>query len=166
VGEVFTPYYARPEGSASKLSTWRDGLRILGTIETAARLLFHARPCTGSRFGHLRDSDLRHLLRGRLSSAPSNSGAFDWAHAAGFSVHRHRSCARYGDQGAARSETPRVPAAASAGRGLGFEEKQLAVIVDRELDIVRSLANQDNTATPGSSWRAQAFGPYWPSCSR
>jgi hypothetical protein len=32
VGEVFTPYYARPEGSASKLSTWRDGLRILGTI--------------------------------------------------------------------------------------------------------------------------------------
>jgi glycosyltransferase involved in cell wall biosynthesis len=32
VGEVFTPYYARPEGSASKLSTWRDGLGILGTI--------------------------------------------------------------------------------------------------------------------------------------
>src|SRR5947209_10381770 len=32
VGEVFTPYYARPEGSASKLSTWSDGLRILGTI--------------------------------------------------------------------------------------------------------------------------------------
>src|SRR5258708_15704583 len=32
VGEVPTPYYARPEGSASKLSTWRDGLRILLTI--------------------------------------------------------------------------------------------------------------------------------------
>jgi hypothetical protein len=32
VGEVPTPYYARPKGSASKLSTWRDGLRILGTI--------------------------------------------------------------------------------------------------------------------------------------
>ena len=32
VGEVFTPYYARPEGSASKFSTWSDGLRILGTI--------------------------------------------------------------------------------------------------------------------------------------
>jgi glycosyltransferase involved in cell wall biosynthesis len=32
VGEVPTPYYARPEGSASKLSTWRDGLRILATI--------------------------------------------------------------------------------------------------------------------------------------
>jgi glycosyltransferase involved in cell wall biosynthesis len=30
--EVETPYYARPEGSASKLNTWRDGFRILGTI--------------------------------------------------------------------------------------------------------------------------------------
>jgi hypothetical protein len=32
VAEVPTPYYARPQGSVSKLSTWRDGLRILGTI--------------------------------------------------------------------------------------------------------------------------------------
>src|SRR5207248_7783302 len=32
VAELETPYYARPEGSASKLSTWRDGFRILGTI--------------------------------------------------------------------------------------------------------------------------------------
>jgi glycosyltransferase involved in cell wall biosynthesis len=32
VGEVRTPYYARPQGSASKLSTWSDGLRILRTI--------------------------------------------------------------------------------------------------------------------------------------
>lgn len=30
--EIETPYYARPEGSVSKLNTWRDGLRILGTI--------------------------------------------------------------------------------------------------------------------------------------
>ena len=30
--EMATPYYARPAGSASKLSTWRDGLRILSTI--------------------------------------------------------------------------------------------------------------------------------------
>jgi hypothetical protein len=28
VGEVETPYFARPTGSASKLNTWRDGLRI------------------------------------------------------------------------------------------------------------------------------------------
>lgn len=32
VAEVETPYYPRPEGSFSKLNTWRDGLRILGTI--------------------------------------------------------------------------------------------------------------------------------------
>ena len=32
VTEIETPYYARPEGSVSKLNTWRDGLRILGTI--------------------------------------------------------------------------------------------------------------------------------------
>src|SRR6187399_2150431 len=32
VAEVETPYYARPEGSASKLNTWRDGFRILWTI--------------------------------------------------------------------------------------------------------------------------------------
>ncbi|MEN3289870.1 MAG: hypothetical protein V7634_4170 [Bradyrhizobium sp.] len=32
VAEVETPYYARPEGSISKLNTWRDGFRILNTI--------------------------------------------------------------------------------------------------------------------------------------
>src|SRR3954467_10400839 len=32
VAEVSTPYYARPQGSFSKLNTWRDGFRILGTI--------------------------------------------------------------------------------------------------------------------------------------
>jgi glycosyltransferase involved in cell wall biosynthesis len=32
IAEIRTPYYARPAGSQSKLSTWRDGLRILGTI--------------------------------------------------------------------------------------------------------------------------------------
>ena len=32
VAEIDTPYYARPEGSASKLNTWRDGFRILRTI--------------------------------------------------------------------------------------------------------------------------------------
>src|ERR1700682_2551691 len=32
VTEIETPYYARPQGSFSKLNTWRDGFRILGTI--------------------------------------------------------------------------------------------------------------------------------------
>ncbi|WP_298810850.1 glycosyltransferase family 2 protein [uncultured Sphingomonas sp.] len=38
VAEVSTPYFARPEGSASKLSTYRDGWRILGTIVTLYRV--------------------------------------------------------------------------------------------------------------------------------
>ena len=32
VAEVSTPYYARQEGSASKLHTWSDGIRILWTV--------------------------------------------------------------------------------------------------------------------------------------
>jgi hypothetical protein len=32
VAEIETPYYARPQGSFSKLNTWSDGFRILGTI--------------------------------------------------------------------------------------------------------------------------------------
>jgi Glycosyl transferase family 2 len=32
VGEVPTPYYSRPQGSVSKLSTWRDGFRILWMV--------------------------------------------------------------------------------------------------------------------------------------
>lgn len=41
VAEVKTPYFARPEGSESKLNTWRDGFRILWTI---ARLYKSERP--------------------------------------------------------------------------------------------------------------------------
>ncbi|MGN6374802.1 MAG: glycosyltransferase family 2 protein [Sphingomonas sp.] len=38
VAEVETPYFARPEGSASKLSTYSDGFRILNTILTLYRI--------------------------------------------------------------------------------------------------------------------------------
>jgi glycosyltransferase involved in cell wall biosynthesis len=37
VAEIETPYYARPQGSFSKLNTWRDGFRILGTISRLYR---------------------------------------------------------------------------------------------------------------------------------
>lgn len=36
--EIETPYYARPEGSESKLSTYSDGWRILSTIITLYRI--------------------------------------------------------------------------------------------------------------------------------
>ncbi|MBN8807736.1 MAG: glycosyltransferase [Sphingomonas sp.] len=38
VGEVETRYFARPEGSESKLSTYRDGWRIMKTIATLYRI--------------------------------------------------------------------------------------------------------------------------------
>ena len=38
VGERVTAYAARPDGSTSKLSTWRDGWRILRTIVTLFRI--------------------------------------------------------------------------------------------------------------------------------
>ena len=38
VAEIETPYYARPEGSTSKLSTYRDGCRILRTILALYRI--------------------------------------------------------------------------------------------------------------------------------
>ncbi|PZQ61119.1 MAG: glycosyl transferase [Sphingomonas taxi] len=38
VAEIETPYFARPEGSESKLSTYRDGWRILRTIATLYRI--------------------------------------------------------------------------------------------------------------------------------
>ena len=38
LGEVETPYFERPEGSASKLSTYRDGWRISKTILTLYRI--------------------------------------------------------------------------------------------------------------------------------
>ena len=41
VAEVPTAYGARPQGSTSKLNTWRDGARILGTI---GRLVMAERP--------------------------------------------------------------------------------------------------------------------------
>ena len=41
VAEQVTAYAARPEGSESKLNTWRDGFRILGTI---LRLFRYERP--------------------------------------------------------------------------------------------------------------------------
>lgn len=41
VGELRTPYYSRPKGSSSKLSTYRDGMRIVLTI---LRLYRSARP--------------------------------------------------------------------------------------------------------------------------
>ena len=85
VGEIKTPYFARPEGSESKLNTWRDGFRILWTI---FRLYRSERPLTFfSAIGgslaiisvvHL-DSDLRELFRDRPGAALAHRRALDRA---------------------------------------------------------------------------------------
>ena len=71
VGEIKTPYFARPEGSESKLNTWRDGFRILWTI---VRLYRSERPLNffsaiGASLAIIvrrhRDSDFHHLFRNR-----------------------------------------------------------------------------------------------------
>ena len=67
IAEIETPYYARPEGSVSKLNTWRDGFRILGTILKLYRSEKPLRFFTGDRhfsdagFGRPRDSRIHHL---------------------------------------------------------------------------------------------------------
>ena len=67
VGEMPTPYYSRPEGSASKLNTWRDGFRILRTMLQLYRAerplpLFTAhRHLARHRRARHRDPDLHHL---------------------------------------------------------------------------------------------------------
>ena len=73
VAEVPTPYYARPEGSASKLSTWRDGMRILSTMVGLYRserpLAFFSGlgVALAHRFHRPRHSDLRDLSSSKAS---------------------------------------------------------------------------------------------------
>ena len=71
VGELPTPYYSRLQGSASKLSTWRDGYPH--PAHRAPPLPGRAAAAAVHRLGHLarhrrhrhRHPDLRHLFRRR-----------------------------------------------------------------------------------------------------
>ena len=125
VGEVPTPYYARPEGSSSKLSTWRDGLRILLhhrralPLGAAADVLLRTRHRFGGRFRCPFGSDLRDLFRGRHRPAPSDRDPVHRAHAVGLSLDRRRSGARHGDPRAAGNEADRLSAAPRAPRSPG-----------------------------------------------
>ena len=118
-----TPYYARPEGSASKLYTWRDGFRILRTI---LRLYRAERPLpffTGIGVSlaivvdRPRDPGLRHLYAGRHRAAAADRDAVDRPDAAGVPVDRLRPDPRHGDARAARDEAAGLSGAARAGSG-------------------------------------------------
>ena len=91
MAEVETPYYARPQGSTSKLSTWRDGLRILRTIvrlaqlRTPARVLLRDRHCARAMLDRARQCRLHHLHRDRPGAALPDRDPVDRADAAGAS---------------------------------------------------------------------------------
>ena len=83
VAEIETPYYARPEGSVSKLNTWRDGFRILGTIvklyrsEKPLRFFTAIGIILGAGLGQPRGPRHHHLSRGRPRSPAADRGLVD-----------------------------------------------------------------------------------------
>ena len=111
VGEMPTPYYSRPQGSASKLSTWRDGYRILRTV---LRLYRAERPLplfTGIgislaivAIGIAIPIFVTYLQEG-TGAAAADRGAVDRPDAAGLPVGRLRPDPRHGDARAARDSS-------------------------------------------------------------
>ena len=112
VAEIETPYYARPEGSFSKLNTWRDGFRILGTILKLYRSEKPLRFFTAIGIFLMLVSiglaipDHRHLSRGRPRSPPADRGSVDGPDDFGGALGVIGAGARYGD-----ARTPRDEAA-------------------------------------------------------
>ena len=110
VAEIETPYYARPEGSVSKLNTWRDGFRILGTILKLYRsekplTVFHShRHRSGAAVDRPRDPRHYHLSRGRPRSPAADRRAVDGADDRGDPVGIVRPGARYRDARPPRDE--------------------------------------------------------------
>ena len=110
VAEIETPYYARPEGSFSKLNTWRDGFRILGTIlklyrsEKPLAVLHRHRNVSDAGFDRSRDTHHRHLSRGRPRSPAADRGAVDGPDDSGGAVGVVGAGARYGDARPPRDE--------------------------------------------------------------
>ncbi len=88
VGEVATPYFSRPSGSVSKLSTWRDGFRILWTVlqiyraERPLSLFGACGACARHHVDRPRDADFRHLRAGRRGAAAADGRALDRTDAA------------------------------------------------------------------------------------
>ena len=127
VGEMQTPYYSRPQGSASKLSTWRDGFRILRTV---LRLYRAERPLplfTGIgislaivAIGIAIPIFVTYLARGD-GAAAADRGPVDRPDAARVPVDRLRSDPRHGDARPARAQAAGLSGAARAGRRAAAE---------------------------------------------
>ena len=110
VGEIEATYAARPKGSRSKLSTWRDGLRIFATI---IFLFKEVRPARffGAIFAVLALVSLALTLplmvtyfQTGLVPAPSDSHYGNRYYAPGIYIRHMRYYPRYGKQGPARGQ--------------------------------------------------------------
>jgi len=119
--EVKTPYYARLEGSTSKLNTWRDGFRILWMI---VQLYRSERPfpfygafgfILALVFGRHRDSGDRHLHRNPSGAAAADRHPGDGPDAARLPVDCGRPRARHGDARPPRDEAARLSQSSGAG---------------------------------------------------
>ena len=94
VAEIKTPYFARPEGSESKLSTWSDGFRILAhhpqalPLGAAAAVLFEHRHRAGRDLDRARDPDRHPLHRIRERAAAADRDPGDGPDAGGVHVDR------------------------------------------------------------------------------
>ena len=124
VAEIETPYYARPEGSFSKLNTWRDGFRILGTIlklyrsEKPLRFFTVDRRLPDAGLDRPRDPRDRHLSRGRPRAAAADRGAVDGPDDRGGAVGILGAGAGYGDARPPRDEAAGLSVPAGHQKGL------------------------------------------------
>ncbi|MGY2933901.1 hypothetical protein ACVWZ6_003503 [Bradyrhizobium sp. GM6.1] len=120
VAEVGTPYYARPEGSFSKLNTWQDGLRIFNTMLKLNRLERPLRffSAIGIVFALLSIAFglpvVITFLENRPGTAPADRRAFHGSddHGAAFGFVGAR--ARHRDARAAGNEDARLPVPTTA----------------------------------------------------
>ena len=124
VTEIETPYYARPAGSFSKLNTWRDGFRILGTILKLYRSEKPLRFFTAIGIFLILVSiglaipDPCHLSRTGRRAPAADRGTVDGADDPGRAVDVFGPGARYGDARAPRDEAARLSVAGTDRRGL------------------------------------------------
>ncbi len=123
VGEVKTPYYARPEGSASKLNTWRDGYRAFcgrscSSIAWSGRCRFFGviAVMLAALSDRARGAGGGHVPRTGRGAAAADRDPFDRADAARLPRAHLRPRARHGDARPARIEAARLSIAPRALR--------------------------------------------------
>ena len=145
VGEVSTPYYSRPHGSTSKLSTWRDGYRILWTV---LKLYRAERPL--SLFGAFGIAlaivsiglaipiFITYVQEGLVPRLPT-AVLVDRPDAAGVPVDRGRPHPRHRDARPARAEASRLSRPARAGRRAAAELNMRELVRTNDAVLITAI---------------------------